>query len=268
MKRLTNARAHAWIVIWQGLLAMICLFGVTPVFALEFKAELDWARRVELGTPVKGVVQQIVAQPGQRVAENDVLLILDQRGFKSQVAGLKAQLAHFKADLAEAEREQERAIELYDRTVLSDHELQVAKNNLIAAEAKYKMGQAKLVQAQLDLEYSSLRAPFDAVVVSRLAEVGQTVIPDLQPVVLFVVADANRMRAKGRVAASEINQLSMGKKAIVIIEGEEHKGQIINFGLHKSAEEKEAKHRYLVEAEFSIPSQAAYVGQSVTIKLP
>lgn len=268
MKKLTNAKPHVAIVVWRGLLAIICLFGFTPVFALELKAELDWARQVELGTPVKGVVQQILAQPGQRVTKDEVLLTLDQRGFKSQVTGLQAQVAHFKAELAEAEREQERALELYDRTVLSDHELQVAKNNLIAAEAKYRMGQAKLVQAQLELEYSSLRAPYEAIVISRLAELGQTVVPDLQPVVLFVVADANRMLAKGQLAANEITQIAVGNEVIVKFDGEKYKGQIINFGVYKSVNDKETERRYYVNVEFSIPSRAAYLGRSATIEIP
>jgi multidrug efflux system membrane fusion protein len=249
-------------------LAMICIPGITSALADDIKAELDWARRVELGTPVKGVVQHIMAQPGQRIAKNEVLLQLDQRGFKSRVAGLKAQVAHLKAELAEARREQERAMELYDRTVLSDHELQVAKNNFIAAEARYQKGRSELVQAELDLEYSSIRAPYDAVIVSRLAEVGQTVVPDLQPVVLFVVADARHMLAKGRVTANEIAKLSLGEEALVKFDSEEYKGLIINFGLEPSIENKTTDRRYFVNVEFPIQSQASYVGQSVKIILP
>jgi len=267
MKKYMKAKTGVGIVAWQWLLTMACLVGFSPVFSLELKAELDWARRVELGTPVKGVIQQIMAQPGQRVAENDILLQLDQRGFKSRVVGLKAQVTHFKAELAEAGREQERAMELYDRTVLSDHELQVAKNNLIAAEARYQKGRTELVQAELDLEYSSIRAPYDAVVVSRLAEVGQTVVPDLQPVILIVLADAHHMLAKGRVTASEITQVSIGKEAMIKIDSEEYKGRIINFGLEPSIESKNADRRYFVNVELPIPSQASYVGQSVTIIL-
>jgi RND family efflux transporter MFP subunit len=268
MKKITNAKAKEGVVAWQWWLTLLCLFGFTPVFALELKAELDWAKRVEMGTPVKGVVQQIMVQPGQRVAEKEILLKLDQRGFESRVTGLKAQVAHYKAELLEAEREQERAMELYDRTVLSEHELQVAKNNLIAARARYKMELAELVQAELDLEYSSLRAPYDAVVVSRLVEVGQTVVPDLQPAILFVLADAGHMLARGHVAASEISQITIGKKAEVQIDGQAYQGRVINFGLEPDWETKGSDKTYFVILEFPIPGRPSYVGQSVTIKLP
>jgi len=248
--------------------AVICIAGITPTLALDIKAELDWSKRVELGTPVKGVVKQIMAQPGQRIAKNDILLQLDDRGFKSQVESLKAQVAHFKAELAEAEREQERALELYDRTVLSDHELQLAKNNLIAAEARYQKERAQLVLAELDLEYSSIRAPYDAVVISRLAEVGQTVVPDLQAVTLFIVADAQHMLARGQTTADEIAEVSIGQEAVVKFDGNEYKGRLINFGLESSIESKKADSRYFVNVEFPIPSRASYVGRSVKIILP
>jgi multidrug efflux system membrane fusion protein len=248
--------------------AMIGMPGITPALADDIKAELDWSKQVELGTPVKGVVRYITAQAGQRIAENEILLRLDERGFKSRVVGLTAQVAHLKAELAEAGREQERAMELYDRTVLSDHELQVAKNNFIAAEAMYQKGRSELVHAELDLEYSSIRAPYDAVVVSRLAEVGQTVVPDLQPVVLFVLADAHHMLAKGRATANEIAKVSIGQETMVKFDSKKYKGRIINFGLEPSIEGKKADRRYFVNVEFPIQSQASYVGQSVTINLP
>ena len=254
-----------------GRLWFVVVIGVvltTPALALETSAELDWARRVELSTPVKGIIQNIMAQPGQRVAKNEVLLQLDQRGFISRTQGMKAQVTHLRAVLEEAEREQERAMELYDRTVLSDHELQVAKNNLIAAEAKYEKGRAKLVEAELELEYSSIRAPYDAVVISSLAEIGQTVVPDLQPMTLFVVADARHMFARGKLSAKEIAQVSIGQEAVVKFAGEKYKGRIINFGLASPDESKKSESLYFVNVEFPIQSQASFVGQSATIKLP
>ena len=247
---------------------LLSIVGNTSAFALDVKAELDWARRVELGTPVKGVVQHIKAQPGQTVAENDILLQLDDRGFKSRVAGLTAQLAHLQAELAEADREQERALELYDRTVLSDHELQVAKNNLIASKAKYEMCRANLTQAKLDLEYSSIRAPYDAVVIARMAEVGQTIVPELQAVTLFIVADARHMLARGRLSAKDIAQISIGQEAVVEFDGKKYKGRIINFGLESLAKGESSDKPYFVNVQFPLTSSASYIGQPANINLP
>jgi multidrug efflux system membrane fusion protein len=268
MSKIMSTTNNVEVSIRRGILMLACLLGAAPVLALELKAELDWARRAELGTPVKGVIQQINAEPGQHVAEGEVLLKLDQRGFKSRVTALQASVAHYTAELAEAEREQERAVELYDRTVLSDHELQVAKNNQVAARARYQEALNELEQAKLDLEYSELRAPYDAVIVSRQAEISQTVIPDLQPVVLFVLADAKHMHARGRANANEIAGLKIGKEAVVKINDKQYTGRIVNFGLLSTQPSEVANNRFFVNVEFPISSQTSLVGQPATIKLP
>jgi hypothetical protein len=69
------------------------------------------------------------------------------------------------------------------------------------------------------------------------------------------------------VTASEITQVSIGKEAMIKIDSEEYKGRIINFGLEPSIESKNVDRRYFVNVELPIPSQASYVGQSVTIIL-
>ncbi|NNF97085.1 MAG: efflux RND transporter periplasmic adaptor subunit [Halobacteria archaeon] len=256
----------------QGLglaLFIFLYFAVSvSVSAFELEAELDWARQVELGTPVRGVVQRVMAKPGQRVKQGEVLLLLDQRGFKSQVAGLKAQLEHLKAELAEARREQDRSLELYDRTVLSDHELQVAKNNFIAAKAKYHKGQADLVQAELDLEYSSVRAPFDAVIIARQAEVGQVVVPDLKPIVLFVVADANHMHAKSRLTSKQLAKVAIDQEAMVKIDDETFNGRVISIGQVSEADNQSGNRYFLLKVEFPVQIQKLYSGQAAVIILP
>ena len=54
--------------------------------------------------------------------------------------------------------------------MLSEHELQVAKIGLTSADAAVQAAQSALTQAQLDLEYSVIRAPFAGVVVQRAAK--------------------------------------------------------------------------------------------------
>jgi multidrug efflux system membrane fusion protein len=253
-----------------GLTLIMSLYVSTaiPVLAFEFEAELDWARQVELGTPLRGVVQRVVAKPGQRVKQGELLLQLDQRGFKSRVAGLKAQLEHLKAELAEARREQKRSLELYDRTVLSDHELQVAKNNFIAAKAKYHKGQADLAQAELDLEYSSLRAPFDALIIARQAEVGQVVVPDLKPIILFVVADVNHMHAVANISSKQLADIMIDKEAVVKVKDETFQGRVISIGRISKTDGLSDNKNFLLKVEFPVRDLKLYSGQSAIISLP
>ncbi len=253
-----------------ALLLLVILFCSTSVSveAFELDAELDWSRRVELGTPVRGVVEQVMVQPGQQVKQGEILLKLDQRGFKYRIAGFKAQLKHLKAELEEAQREQDRALELYDRTVLSDHELQVAKNKFVSARANYQKGQVDLAQAELDLEYSAVRAPFDAVIIARQAEIGQIVVPDLKPMVLFIVADSKHMIAKARFGAKQLTKVDVDKKARVQVRDMNFEGRVIGITRSSNADDQPGERNLLLNVEFPVRNQKLYSGQAATVKIP
>ena len=234
------------------------------VTAAEYDARLEWERRVELGTPVQGVVREVTAQAGQRVRAGDVLVQLDDRGFRAEVSQASSRLESLKAVRAEARRERDRAEELYDRTVLSDHELQIAKNDARQAEADYAAARAALVQARLDLEYSAVRAPFDALVIGVFAEKGQTVINDLQPLTLVTVAAANAMIARAELTEAQTRTLEVGQEAAVNVAGRRHTGRIKSIGL----EPIDGTQRYAVAVSFPLEDQRYRVGQTASIELP
>lgn len=255
---------------FEGFLQIVLLIFLylsmnSSVLAFELEAELDWARQVKLGTPVRGVIEQVMVSPGQRVKQGEALLQLDQRGFEYRVAGLTAQLQHFKAELDEARREQERALELYDRTVLSDHELQVAKNKFIAAKSNYQKGKADLAQARLDLEYTVVRAPFDAVIIMRQAEAGQIVVPDLKPIVLLVVVDAKHMYANAKITPKQLPRVALEKEAMVKVKDATYKGRVVSLTQLSAPQDQVDNRNFLLKVEFPVENQKLYSGQTAKI---
>ncbi|MDE2089288.1 MAG: efflux RND transporter periplasmic adaptor subunit, partial [Gammaproteobacteria bacterium] len=163
------------IVTLAGVLMMCAL----PVWAAELAATLHWYRRVELGTPVSGVIAAVPVRPGDRVKRGQPLVRLDARAFQAEVDKAGAVLYQRTQDRAEAKRALDRAQTLYAQTVLSTHELDLAKLGFATAAARYREARANLALARLDLEHSVVRAPYDGVVLSRAAQVGQTVVSRL-----------------------------------------------------------------------------------------
>jgi RND family efflux transporter MFP subunit len=247
------------------LLGLVLAHG--RLLAASIEAELVWARLVELGTPVKGVIQRIEVEAGQRVAKGALLLQLDQRTFVAAVNRQQARLRKLAAVRAEARREWDRARELYDRTVLSDHELQVAENGWIAADADYQAARAALQVARVELEQSSLKAPFAAWVVRREAEVGETVVPNLQPAVLLVLADAARLRARAAISGRQLAGLKIGAPATVVSGGREYAGRIARLTLEPRAAADPSR-RYSLEVEFPVGEVRLLAGQAADIRLP
>jgi len=120
---------------------------------------------------------------------------------------------------------------MYDRTMLSDHDLQIAKNNFTAAQSQYFQAQAALTKAKINLEYSAIRAPFNAIVINTAAVKGQVVASEVIPPILVVVAEAQRMQARFYVETDKVNSLVVNQGVKVNVAGQNYQGKILNIAL-------------------------------------
>jgi multidrug efflux system membrane fusion protein len=201
------------------------------VSAAELPAVMAWGQRVELGTLVSGVVSEVPVGAGQRVERGAVLLRLDPRGFRARLARAEAAVARARVRLEEAQREDERAIELYERTVLAERERQLAAIALEEARAELQAAEAQRVQARLDQERSVIRAPFGGVVVRVDAAPGQVIISELQSRALVVLADDRQMQAVARIPAGQIERLASVSEVTVEVRGARLAGGAPQIGL-------------------------------------
>lgn len=215
----------------KGLYGLALLALALTAEAGEENATLHWARKVALGTPVSGVIAEVAAQAGDKVAKGQVLLHLDDRALRAKVRSQEAETVRATEDRDEAKRELDRTQELYDRTLLADHDLQLAKNQLVAAEADLAAVEAELAQAQWALEYSAVRAPFDGWVLKRNAEAGQTVVSQLQAEPLMELAEAGAMLARARVAPDALKRLKTGQSVDVTASGKRYAGSVRHIAL-------------------------------------
>jgi len=130
-------------------LAMGLILFVSPLVAEEFN----------LSTVVSGVVHQVNVKVGEKVKKGQLLLSLDQKVFESEV--IEADKLLYSAQLYrdEAKKELERAEELYERTVLSDHELNVARIGFAKMDALLAAAESQKQKADYALKYSQIIAP-------------------------------------------------------------------------------------------------------------
>ncbi len=245
-------------------LMVIILVMSSTVSAEDFEATLDWSRRVELSTTVNGVVQKVYAKAGNIVAKGDILVQLDPRAFKADLKFAKANLKNTEQQTQEAKRELDRQADMYDRSMLSDRDLQVAKNNLTAAQSKYFQAQAALTKAKLNLEYSAIRSPFNAVVIKTLAVKGQVVASQMNPPVLVIVAEANRMIARFYASADKVNNFVHHQGVKVKVSGYDFQGKIFNIALEP---EKSKADHYAIDVIFDSKDKVLRAGQKVVVKL-
>jgi len=248
------------------LCAGLCLLVAGVARAASYDGVLHWSKRVELGVPVSGVVKAVYADVGMKVKKGDKLLELDDTVFKASVMQAKSELKNQEEQYKEATREEDRAQNLYDRTVLSDHELQVAKNNKVKAAAQLEHARATLIRARQALKYSSLRAPFNALVLERHAQVGKVIAAKLKPETLFVVADADQMLARLSVSEEQLAQVKIGQQAVVHLGDRQYPGVIKAIGFEPIQGKTDAS-RYPVDVEFDLKGQVLRAGMHVKVEL-
>lgn len=119
--------------------------------------------------------------PGAHVKKGEVLLKIDPADYKNAVAQSESALHQAEADLQVEMGRQTVAkldYELLDEDIAAGNEsLILRKPQLNAAKADVEAAQAQLDQAKLDLQRTTIRAPFDAQILSREVAVGSQVAP-------------------------------------------------------------------------------------------
>ena len=141
--------------------------------AADVVPQNDSTLSAELAATVKG----IHADVGDRVARGDLLLTLDPTDYRLQLNQADAQVAAAKAASEQADARLSRARELHAKRFVSDDDLSAAITNAEAAAADLRIRQAARAVAVRQLAKATINAPFDGVVVQRMAQVGATVAP-------------------------------------------------------------------------------------------
>ncbi len=191
----------------------------------EADGVLQWEQKAALSVPVSGVIEAIYVVPGQRVAKGDVLLSLDKRPFQYRLQSAKSRKAQLAPGRDEAWNELQRAEELYERTVLSQVELDQAKIDFAEKDARYQEAGADIDQAELDLEYAEMKAPFDLIVLKNHVVVGQAVVNRLQATPLVTVAGGTLVVVMS-LNPEKTAGLNVGSDLHVSIAGKAHSGKV------------------------------------------
>jgi RND family efflux transporter MFP subunit len=114
---------------------------------------------VEVRARVSGYLEKIGFQDGQLVKQGDLLFTIDRRPFETTVAQTKAQLAQARANLAFAESDLARGSQLVRDKTITEQTFDQRTQAKRVAEASVQAQEAAVRQAELDLQFTELKAP-------------------------------------------------------------------------------------------------------------
>lgn len=182
-------------------------------------------KKSSVASKITGKLVSLSVEEGSRVKKNDIIARLENEDLMAAknlaMTGLitaESNLEHSKAELDEATLSYNRSKELVSKGY-------IARSEFDSAEARYKRAlasiaanngsvltsRARIREAEVALDYTYLRAPFDAVVLTKNADIGDIVTPlgaaANAKAAVVTLADMNSIQAEVDVSESNIEKI-------------------------------------------------------------
>ncbi|MEQ9396769.1 efflux RND transporter periplasmic adaptor subunit [Haliea sp.] len=177
--------------------------------ALRLTGLLQARARARLAFEVPGLLLSLSAREGEHVTAGAALAQLDTRQLQAQRAVAAADLASVEADLELARLRSERSTRLQATGAISAQDADAARLGAAALASRRQALLARLHSIDLDLEKSTLRAPYEGVVAARDVDPG-TVLAVGTPVLQLV--SAGTLQARIGIPAGHVAALVPGER--------------------------------------------------------
>ena len=148
-------------------------------------------------------------------------------------------------------------------------QLEVARAQVVSAQAVVRQREAALSQARFDLERTEIRSPVDGVVIKRSVDVGQTVAASLQAPELFIIArDLSDMQVEAAIDEADIARVRIDQKVTFTIDafaGRSFEGRVGQ--IRKAAVSAQNVVTYTVVVAFANPNAAVLPGMTANVRI-
>ena len=193
-------------------------------------------RKAAISSKATGRLEWLGVAEGSRVKEGDVIARIDNRDVVAQAQSAQASVRAAEALVQQAEVERQNAEveyrrnqELVEKNFISRSALDTAKARLDRAAAGVTSARANLNaaianarNAQVAVDYTEIRAPFDGVILSKSANVGDLVTPfsnatDSKGAVVSM-ADMSTLEVEADVSESSLAKVHVGQPAEIVLD--------------------------------------------------
>lgn len=262
--------------------------GVVPV-RITGPGTVQARAPVTLGARITATVTRLHADQGDTVRRGQVLALLDDRDLvarRGSVAGqqetllrnvtaARANVAKAQADLELAQSKHRRDAELFGKAYLSQATLDATVAALRSAEAGLDNSKATLAARESEartlahearladavISFARIVAPMDGVIVGRLAETGNTVVPGSP---IFRMVDPAALWVATRVDESVVARVRVGMAASIRLRtGETLPGKVARIARQSDAATRELE----VDVAFDTPPERFAIDQEAEVTI-
>ncbi len=186
-------------------------------------------RKAAVASKITSRLMELSVEEGSRVKKGDIIARLEGDDAKAARDQAQANLSVSRYSLTQARAEQEDAKSSYEREKGLLSQEYTTKASFDGAEARYKKAvagvsgaesavkaaEAALEGAKVNVEYTLLRAPFDAVVLTKNADIGDIVTPlgaaANAKAAVVTIADMNSLQVEADVSESNLELVKKGQ---------------------------------------------------------
>jgi RND family efflux transporter MFP subunit len=198
---------------------------------------LESRQQARIGARATGRIQEVRVEEGSKVQANDVLAVLEHADLDAALAAAKASVARARSELLEqdveiarTQREYERAEKAlatksmtpadYDTALFARDATKARKESMLAA---LELAEARVREAEQLRENMFVRAPFAGTVISKDAELGESIMPGGMGEAsgrgsVVTIADLEHLEVDCDVKEDFIGRVSEGQAAEVSVD--------------------------------------------------
>ena len=211
--------------------------GGSPTAVLQATGYVTARRQATVSAQITGTLAEVLIEEGEHVDAGQVLARLDDTSQRATMAQAEAQWAQaralvgqYEAQLAQAERDQSRQQELIERKLVSQQALENARTQVTMTRAQLNshrraidLAAAQMRSAQVQLDYTTVRAPFAGVIIAKAAQVGEIISPlsaggGFTRTGVGTIVDMDSLEIEVDVNESYINRVAAGAPAEAVLD--------------------------------------------------
>ena len=179
-------------------------------------------RKAAVASKATGRLDYLGVVEGDRVKKGQVLARLEDADIKASLDQARANLRLNEADLKDAEQWIARQKTLLEKGVSTQSDFDGAEARYQRVLASIAVAKAMVVGAEVALENTFIRAPFDGTVLTKNADVGEMVAPMAASVssrsAVVTLADMSSLQVEADVSESNIERITLGQPCEITLD--------------------------------------------------
>jgi len=179
-------------------------------------------RKAAVASKATGRIVALYFREGDKVRRGDIIAKIESADVEASLEQARAELAVATASLFDARRIYERSDTLIKRGLISQAEFDAAESRYQGVQASVRSREASVTSAEVALENTNIRAPFDGTVLTKNADIGEVVAPFAagasSRVAVVTIADMASLQVEADVSESNITNVSIRQPVEVTLD--------------------------------------------------